>query len=149
MRKLLGPPGSGQLAKMVNQIAIAGLLQGLAEAIHFGMKAGLDMAAVVEVISKGAAASWQMDNRHKTMIEGRFDFGFAVDLMRKDSASALKRRAAAAWLFRSPLWSTSFMPRCRSWAETAGTRRASSRGSRTYPGRPTKPLRIPAGASVC
>lgn len=84
MRKLLGPAGSGQLAKMVNQIAIAGLLQGLSEAIHFGMKAGLDMQAVIEVISKGAAGSWQMDNRHKTMIEGRFDFGFAVDLMRKD-----------------------------------------------------------------
>ncbi len=84
MRKLLGPPGSGQLAKMVNQIAIAGLVQGLAEAVNFGMAAGLDMMAVVEVISKGAAGSWQMENRHKTMIEGRFDFGFAVDLMRKD-----------------------------------------------------------------
>jgi 3-hydroxyisobutyrate dehydrogenase len=84
MRKLLGPPGAGQLAKMVNQIAIAGLVQGLAEAIQFGMKAGLNMVDVVEVISKGAAGSWQMENRHKTMIEGRFDFGFAADLMRKD-----------------------------------------------------------------
>ena len=84
MRKLLGPAGSGQLAKMVNQIAIAGLLQGLAEAINFGMRAGLDMAAVVEVISKGAAGSWQMDNRHETMIARKFDFGFAVDWMRKD-----------------------------------------------------------------
>jgi 3-hydroxyisobutyrate dehydrogenase len=84
MRKLLGPAGSGQLAKMVNQIAIAGLVQGLAEAVNFGMKAGLDMEAVVEVISKGAAGSWQMENRHKTMIAGKFDFGFAADWMRKD-----------------------------------------------------------------
>ena len=84
MCKLLGPAGSGQLAKMVNQIAIAGLVQGLAEALHFGMRAGLDMEAVVEVISKGAAGSWQMENRHKTMIAGKFDFGFAVDWMRKD-----------------------------------------------------------------
>ena len=99
MRKLLGPPGSGQLAKMVNQIAIAGLLQGLSEAIHFGMKAGLDMQSVIEVISKGAAGSWQMDNRHKTMIEGRFDFGFAVDLMRKDLGICLdEARASGAAL---------------------------------------------------
>lgn len=84
MRKLLGPAGSGQLAKMCNQIAIAGLVQGLAEAVNFGMKAGLDMEAVVEVISKGAAGSWQMENRHKTMIQGKFDYGFAADWMRKD-----------------------------------------------------------------
>ncbi|MGE3873497.1 MAG: NAD(P)-dependent oxidoreductase [Parvibaculaceae bacterium] len=84
MCRLLGGPGSGQLAKMVNQICIAGLVQGLAEGINFGMKAGLDMEAVVEVISKGAAGSWQMENRHKTMIAGKFDFGFAVDWMRKD-----------------------------------------------------------------
>ena len=84
MRKLLGGPGAGQLAKMVNQIAIAGLVQGLAEAVNFGMKAGLDMEAVVDVISKGAAGSWQMENRHKTMIAGKFDFGFAADWMRKD-----------------------------------------------------------------
>jgi 3-hydroxyisobutyrate dehydrogenase-like beta-hydroxyacid dehydrogenase len=81
---LLGPAGSGQLAKMVNQIAIAGLVQGLAEAIAFGQKAGLDMVQVLDVIGKGAAQSWQMDNRGKTMIEGKFDFGFAVDWMRKD-----------------------------------------------------------------
>ena len=81
---LLGGPGSGQLAKMVNQIAIAGLLQGLAEAIAFGQRAGLDMKAVLEVIGKGAAQSWQMDNRGPTMIDDRFDFGFAVDWMRKD-----------------------------------------------------------------
>jgi 3-hydroxyisobutyrate dehydrogenase len=84
MCKLLGASGSGQLAKMCNQIAIAGVVQGLAECIQFGMKAGLDMEAVVDVISKGAAGSWQMDNRHKTMIAGKFDFGFAVDWMRKD-----------------------------------------------------------------
>jgi 3-hydroxyisobutyrate dehydrogenase-like beta-hydroxyacid dehydrogenase len=84
MCRLLGAPGSGQLAKMVNQICIAGLVQGLSEAVNFGMKAGLDMEAVVEVISKGAAGSWQMENRHKTMIAGKFDFGFAVDWMRKD-----------------------------------------------------------------
>ena len=81
---LLGESGAGQLAKMVNQIAIAGLVQGLAEAIAFGQKAGLDMAAVLGVIGKGAAQSWQMDNRGPTMIEGKFDFGFAVDWMRKD-----------------------------------------------------------------
>ena len=81
---LLGASGAGQLAKMVNQIAIAGLVQGLAEAIAFGEKAGLDMKAVLEVIGKGAAQSWQMDQRGPTMIEDRFDFGFAVDWMRKD-----------------------------------------------------------------
>jgi 3-hydroxyisobutyrate dehydrogenase len=81
---LLGESGAGQLAKMVNQIAIAGLVQGLAEAIAFGEKAGLDMKAVLGVIGKGAAQSWQMDNRGPTMIDGKFDFGFAVDWMRKD-----------------------------------------------------------------
>jgi 3-hydroxyisobutyrate dehydrogenase/2-hydroxy-3-oxopropionate reductase len=81
---LLGPSGAGQLAKMVNQIAIAGLVQGLAEAIAFGTKAGLDMTAVLGVIGKGAAQSWQMDNRGPTMIADKFDFGFAVDWMRKD-----------------------------------------------------------------
>ena len=87
---LLGPSGSGQLAKMVNQIAIAGLVQGLSEAIAFGQKAGLDMKAVLEVIGKGAAQSWQMDNRGPTMIDGKFDFGFAVDWMRKDLGIALE-----------------------------------------------------------
>ena len=90
MRKLLGPTGAGQLAKMCNQIAIAGLVQGLAEAIHFGMQAGLDMEAVIEVISKGAAGSWQMENRHKTMIARKFDFGFAADWMRKDLGICLE-----------------------------------------------------------
>jgi 3-hydroxyisobutyrate dehydrogenase-like beta-hydroxyacid dehydrogenase len=80
----IGDSGAGQLAKMVNQVAIAGLLQGLSEAIAFGQKAGLDMPLVLDVIGKGAAQSWQMDNRGKTMVEGKFDFGFAVDWMRKD-----------------------------------------------------------------
>ncbi len=81
---LLGTSGSGQLAKMVNQICIAGLLQGLAEAVAFGKNAGLDMKQVLDVVGKGAAQSWQMDNRGKTMVDGQFDFGFAVDWMRKD-----------------------------------------------------------------
>jgi 3-hydroxyisobutyrate dehydrogenase len=82
--RLLGASGAGQLAKMCNQIAIAGLVQGLAESIHFGKNAGLDMEAVIDVISKGAAGSWQMENRYKTMIANKYDFGFAVDWMRKD-----------------------------------------------------------------
>lgn len=90
MVKLLGPSGSGQLTKMVNQICIAGLVEGLAEGLHFAKKAGLDAEAVIETISKGAAQSWQMENRYKTMIEDRFDFGFAVDWMRKDLAICLE-----------------------------------------------------------
>jgi 3-hydroxyisobutyrate dehydrogenase-like beta-hydroxyacid dehydrogenase len=81
---LVGDAGAGQLAKMVNQICIAGLVQGLAEAVAFGQKAGLDMKLVLDVIGKGAAQSWQMDNRGKTMVDDKFDFGFAVDWMRKD-----------------------------------------------------------------
>jgi len=81
---LMGPAGAGQLTKMINQICIAGLVQGLAEGIHFGKKAGLDIEKVIDVISKGAAGSWQMENRHKTMNAGKYDFGFAVDWMRKD-----------------------------------------------------------------
>jgi 3-hydroxyisobutyrate dehydrogenase len=90
MVKLLGPSGAGQLTKMVNQICIAGLVEGLAEGLHFARKAGLDAEAVIETISKGAAQSWQMENRYKTMIEERFDFGFAVDWMRKDLAICLE-----------------------------------------------------------
>jgi 3-hydroxyisobutyrate dehydrogenase len=82
--RLLGPAGSGQLTKMVNQIAIAGVVQGLAEALNFARKAGLDVATVIDTISKGAAQSWQMENRWKTMSEGKFEFGFAVEWMRKD-----------------------------------------------------------------
>ena len=81
---LLGGPGSGQLAKMVNQICIAGVVQGLSEAVRFGQNAGLDMHQVLDVIGKGAAQSWQLDNRGKTMVDDKFDFGFAVDWMRKD-----------------------------------------------------------------
>jgi 3-hydroxyisobutyrate dehydrogenase-like beta-hydroxyacid dehydrogenase len=93
----IGPAGAGQLTKMVNQICIAGLLQGLSEGLHFAQQAGLDAAAVVDVISKGAAQSWQMDNRAVTMLTGEFDFGFAVEWMRKDLGIALEeaRRCGA------------------------------------------------------
>jgi 3-hydroxyisobutyrate dehydrogenase len=95
---LLGPVGNGQLTKMVNQICIAGLVQGLAEGLNFAVRAGLDPKLVVETISKGAAQSWQMENRAHTMVEGKFDFGFAVDWMRKDLAICLaeSRRNRAA-----------------------------------------------------
>ena len=83
---LIGPPGSGQLTKMVNQICIGGLIEGLAEALHFAHRAGLDIEKVIDTISKGAAQSWQMENRWRTMVEGKFDFGFAVDWVRKDFA---------------------------------------------------------------
>jgi 3-hydroxyisobutyrate dehydrogenase-like beta-hydroxyacid dehydrogenase len=86
---LMGPTGSGQLAKMVNQICIAGLVQGLSEGINFAKKAGLDGKILIDVISKGAAQSWQMDNRAHTMLDGKFDFGFAVDWMRKDLSICL------------------------------------------------------------
>jgi 3-hydroxyisobutyrate dehydrogenase len=87
---LMGPAGSGQLTKMVNQIAIAGLVQGLAEGIHFAQNAGLDVEKVISVISKGAAGSWQMENRHKTMNAAKYDYGFAVDWMRKDLGICLE-----------------------------------------------------------
>jgi 3-hydroxyisobutyrate dehydrogenase len=80
----MGKPGAGQLAKMVNQICIAGLVQGLSEGIHFAMQSGLDIEKLIATISKGAAQSWQMENRYKTMAAGKFDYGFAVDWMRKD-----------------------------------------------------------------
>jgi len=86
---LMGPSGSGQLAKMANQICIAGIVEGLAEALHFARKAGLDIEKLIATISKGAAQSWQMENRYKTMVAGKFDFGFAVDWMRKDLAICL------------------------------------------------------------
>jgi len=86
---LMGAPGSGQLAKMVNQICIAGLVQGLSEGIHFAKKAGLDIEKLIATISKGAAQSWQMENRYKTMMAGKYDFGFAVDWMRKDLSICL------------------------------------------------------------
>jgi len=89
MCRLLGPSGSGQLAKMVNQICIAGLVQGLSEGLHFARKAGLEIEPLIETISKGAAQSWQMENRYKTMAAGKFDYGFAVDWMRKDLGIAM------------------------------------------------------------
>jgi len=92
--KHMGPAGSGQLTKMVNQIAIAGVVQGLAEAVHFAQQAGLDTDAVYDAVSKGAAQSWQMDNRWKTMAKGEFDFGFAVDWMRKDLGLVLDEARA-------------------------------------------------------
>jgi len=85
----MGEAGAGQLTKMVNQICIAGLVQALSEGLHFAKRAGLDQALVIDVISKGAAQSWQMENRYKTMIAGKFDFGFAVDWMRKDLSICL------------------------------------------------------------
>ena len=91
--RLMGGPGAGQLTKMVNQIAIAGVVQGLAEGLHFAARAGLDPRAVYEAISKGAAQSWQMDNRWATMAHGKFDFGFAVDWMRKDLGLVLDEAA--------------------------------------------------------
>jgi 3-hydroxyisobutyrate dehydrogenase len=87
--RLLGPPGSGQLAKMVNQICIAGVVQGLAEGIHFAKRAGLDIEALIETISKGAAQSWQMENRYKAMMAGKYEFGFAVNWMRKDLSNCV------------------------------------------------------------
>jgi len=93
--KLMGPVGAGQLAKMVNQICIAGLLQGLAEALNFAQANGLDGEAVVEAISKGAAQSWQMDNRASTMLKGEYEFGFAVDWMRKDLRIVLEQARAS------------------------------------------------------
>ncbi|MEQ8662904.1 MAG: NAD(P)-dependent oxidoreductase [Gammaproteobacteria bacterium] len=90
---LMGAVGAGQLSKMVNQVCVAGVIQGLAEGLHFGQRAGLDMQAVLEVIAKGAAQSWQMENRGETMLEGRYDFGFAVDWMRKDLGIVLDEAA--------------------------------------------------------
>jgi 3-hydroxyisobutyrate dehydrogenase len=90
----MGPSGAGQLTKMVNQICIAGVVQGLAEAVHFAKAAGLDAASVYDAISKGAAQSWQMDNRWATMVEDRYDFGFAVDWMRKDLGLVLDEARA-------------------------------------------------------
>ena len=88
--KLIGPSGSGQLTKMMNQMCIAGAVQGLSEAINFGINAGLDMDIVMETISKGAAQSWQMENRYRTMTDDKFDYGFAIDWMRKDLKIAIE-----------------------------------------------------------
>ena len=123
--KLLGASGSGQLAKMVNQICIAGVVQGLAEGLHFAQKAGLDVEKLIATISKGAAQSWQMENRYKTMAAGKFDFGFAVDWMRKDLAICLERSAAQR---RAPAGHRAgrsvLLAGADRWAAAAGTRRA-------------------------
>ena len=125
---------------MVNQICIAGLVQGLAEGLHFAGRAGLDRQLVVDVISKGAAQSWQMDNRHKTMIAGKFDFGFAVDWMRKDLGICLDEARRNGARCRSPRSSTSSMPKSRRSAGALGhvePDRAAGRsksGRRLHPG---------------
>lgn len=118
--RLMGPVGAGQLTKMVNQTCIAGLLQGLAEGLSFAQQAGLDPATVLAVIGKGAAQSWQMDNRGQSMCEGRFDFGFAVDLMRKDLGIVLDeaRRNGA----RLPV--TALVDQCYAALQAAGRGRA-------------------------
>ena len=129
MCKRLGPAGSGQLTKMVNQICIAGLVEGLSEGIHFAKKAGLDVNAVVETISKGAAQSWQMDNRYKTMNEGKFDYRFRGGMDAQGPFDLPRRSpAATARAFRSPHWSTSSIPKSRKWAASAGTLPACWRG---------------------
>jgi len=115
----IGDSGAGQLAKMVNQIAIAGVVQGLSEAIAFGQCAGLDMPLVLDVIGKGAAQSWQMDNRGKTMVEGKFDFGFAVDWMRKDLGLVLEEAKAN----QASLPLTALVDQFYADVQTAGGRR--------------------------
>jgi len=112
---LLGPSGSGQLTKMVNQICIAGLVQALSEGLNFAIKAGLDAKLVLDVISKGAAQSWQMENRGKTMVDDKFDFGFAVDWMRRTCASA-PNRAGERRSTPVTRWSPASTTRYRRWA---------------------------------
>ena len=128
MCKLLGPAGSGQLTKMVNQICIAGLVEGLSEGIHFAKKAGLDVHAVIDTISKGAAQSWQMENRYKTMNDGKFDFGFAVEWMRKDLSICLAEARRNGASLPVTALSMRSMRRSRRWAASAGIRRACSPG---------------------
>ena len=114
---------------MVNQICIAGLVEGLSEGIHFAKKSGLDVDAVIETISKGAAQSWQMENRYKTMNDGKFDFGFAVEWMRKDLSICIAEARRNGATCRSPRWSTSSIQKSRRWAASAGIRPACWRGS--------------------
>ena len=123
-RRLLGPTGFGQLAKMVNQICIAGVVQGLAEAVAFAQRTGQDVEAVFDVVGAGAAGSWQLTNRHQTMARGEFDFGFAVEHMRKDLGFCLDEAARAGASCRSPPSWTSSTPRSWSTAGRAGTPRA-------------------------
>jgi len=118
--QLMGPVGNGQLTKMVNQIAIAGLVQGLSEAVNFADKADLDVKQVLDVISKGAAQSWQMENRGVTMSEDKFEFGFAVDWMRKDLACVWLSPIVMVRSYRLPHWSINFMPQSRRVVVAAG-----------------------------
>ena len=117
----IGDSGAGQMTKMCNQIAIAGLVQGLSEALHFADKAGLDGRAVVEVISQGAAGSWQMVNRHETMLDDHFEHGFAVDWMRKDLGICLDAADETGPACRSRLWWISSIRTFRNWVVVAGT----------------------------
>ena len=130
--RLLGPSGAGQLTKMVNQICIAGVVQGLAEGFSLARATGLDIEAVVEVISKGAAQSWQMENRHKTMAAGHYDHGFAVEWMRKDLGICLEeaRRAGVSLPWRR--WWINFTRKWKVWAASAGTRPAFSPARNSY-----------------
>ena len=120
---LMGPAGAGQLTKMVNQICIAGLVQGLSEGLNFAQRAGLDGEQVARLIGAGAAQSWQLDNRHATMLADEFEFGFAVDWMRKDLGYAVeeanRRNGGRICPWRNS-WTAS-TPRCRPWAAAAGT----------------------------
>jgi 3-hydroxyisobutyrate dehydrogenase-like beta-hydroxyacid dehydrogenase len=116
----MGPVGNGQLTKMVNQIAIAGLVQGLSEAVNFADKADLDVKQVLDVISKGAAQSWQMENRGVTMCEDKFEFGFAVDWMRKDLGLFWLSPIVMVRSYRLPHWSINFMPQSRRVVVAAG-----------------------------
>jgi 3-hydroxyisobutyrate dehydrogenase len=128
MCKRLGAAGSGQLTKMVNQICIAGLVEALAEGIHFAKKAGFDVNAVVETISKGSAQSWQMDNRHKSMNEGKFDFGFAVEWMRKDLSICLAESRRNGAQPSVTALADAFIRRSKRWVASAGIHRACSLG---------------------
>jgi 3-hydroxyisobutyrate dehydrogenase len=121
---LIGPPGSGQLTKMVNQICIGGLIQGLAEALHFAKRAGLDIEKVIDTISKGAAQSWQMENRWKTMVEGKSISASPSIWCARISRSCSTRREGTAPSFPLPRLSISSTPRCSRWAAIGGTRRA-------------------------
>ena len=126
----LGPAGAGQLTKMVNQICIAGLVQGLSEGLSFARAAGLDPQAVIDVISKGAAQSWQMENRHKTMLAGEYEHGFAVEWMRKDLGICLAEARTNRVSLPVTALVDQFYATSKAWAARAGTRPACSRGWR-------------------
>jgi 3-hydroxyisobutyrate dehydrogenase-like beta-hydroxyacid dehydrogenase len=122
--KLIGKSGSGQLTKMMNQMCIAGAVQGLSEAINFGINAGLDMDIVMETISKGAAQSWQMENRYRTMTDDVFDYGFAVDWMRKDLAIVIEEAKKMVLQFQLQNLLMVTMQKFKKWVETVGIAQA-------------------------